>query len=240
MLLSRVISQLQYGELSQLILGDGTGLGLTTPQFPAVFNYLNLGLIDLHTRFPLRTETLRIQQSADISHYYLRKKFAQSNVTSTEPVKYILDADSPFNGELLRVDKITDLGATDPHKVSVYPINDAGSWYNVNMPMVDLLVPPSPDTESILEVVYRAAHPHLVMDEYNETTTEIDLPVAYTQALLCYIAAKAYTPMGIADAKNESNLYWARYESECARLLAYGLTVPTNDTYDRLHANGFV
>lgn len=240
MLLSRVISQIQYGELSQLILGDSSGLGLTTAQFPAVFNYINLGLIDLHTRFPLRTETLQIQQKAGIKQYYLRKQFAESNTASTEPIKYILDSAKPFNNELLRVDKITDLGVTDPFKVSVYPINDSGSWYNVNMPMMDMLIPPSPDTESILEIQYRAAHPHIRMEDYNEETSEIDLPVAYIQALVCFIAAKAYTPMGIAEAKNESNMYWARYESECARLMAYGLTVTTNDTYDRLHANGFV
>lgn len=240
MLLNRVISQIQYGELSQIILGDSSGLGLTTAQFPAVFNYINLGLTDLHTRFPLRTETLKLQQSPNITHYYLRKKYAESNTTSTEPVKYILDANKPFNDEILKIDKITDLGVTDPNKVSVYPINDTGSWYNVNMPMMDMLVPPFPDTGSILEIQYRAAHPHVNMDTYDAETTEIDLPVSHIQALISYIAAKAYTPMGIVEAKNESSMYWGRYEAECARLNNLGFTVTSNDTYDRLHDNGWV
>lgn len=240
MLLSRVISQIQFGELSQIVLGDSGGLGLTSTDFPAVFNYINLGLTDLHTRFPLRQDTVKIQQSADRDIYYLRTRYAQSNVNSTEPVKYLVDADKPFTGNLLLIDRVVDLGVTDPYKVSVYPINDAGNIYNVRTPMMDAIVPPSPDTESILEVTFRANHPYVNKDDYNEETTEIDLPEGFLQALICFIAAKAYTPMGLDGAKNESNLYWARYESECAKLSHFGITVSTNDTYDRLHDNGWV
>lgn len=64
-----------------------TGNGIRAKDYPKVITQINLGLTDLHSRFPLREGQVTIQMYEHISQYYLRRQFAQTNQDSQEKIQ---------------------------------------------------------------------------------------------------------------------------------------------------------
>lgn len=81
------------------------------------------------------------------------------------------------------------------------------------------------------------------VDYVNDTGISIDLPLVYLNALLCFIASRFYSPVGVAMDSNRNGMdmnYLQRYEQECQLLEAKGFDVDMNQDSDVFSQRGFI
>ncbi len=107
MKLGKLFDLLAAGELIRVNLGDNTTAGVTQYNHAELINHINMGMLKIYTRVPIRVREVVIQEKADINYYKLDPAFAVSNTASTEPVKYILDTpDNLFDDSFLAIDNV--------------------------------------------------------------------------------------------------------------------------------------
>ena len=171
MKLIEIFKHLTHGELSQLSLGGGPNGEITEANHEKVVSHINLALLALHTRFPLRAKTLTLALQSGKLQYALTAAYAVSSTSSKEPVRYILDsAGAPFLDDILEV---TGIKTTLDFPV---PLNDEYNPYAIMTPAVSILdvpaaiVDPTSDTPDAyrttqLKVTYRANHSGIRVDD---------------------------------------------------------------------------
>mgnify|MGYP000020553452 CR=1 FL=1 len=235
MFLSEIFDQLTYGELAQVSIG-GNGIGVIDPEdYRAIVSHINIGLTDLHTRLPLKQDSVIIQQYDYIQTYYLQYKFAQSNNASTESVKYIMDsALKPFRDNVLKVEQVfSEIGEE-------YVLNDGNQAFSVYTPQHDAVVIPFTDQNNILSVIFRANHERIVIgDGFNPGTTAISIPQYLVEPLITYVAARILTGMG-SNYVNEAALLMSKYQLLVRQAETYGLVNSDTLSNEKLENNGWV
>lgn len=249
MTLQDIFNALSSGELSQLSIGGKAAGVIDAQNRNKLLPHINLGLTALFKRFRLKEGELLIQLQPAKLRYVLSNEFAtsQAGVSSTDA--YILDAGNPFTNDLLKVEAVlTDKGYP-------LPLNDAMQFYSVNTPKLNTLDVPEaivnngndlPDKlkTTHLKVKYRANHTKLTYDpayDYAyEEGSELELPDAYMEALLYFVASRINNPIGMSNEFHAGNSYMMKYEQECQRLEADNLQVDVTQTNSRLVRNGWV
>lgn len=202
-------NELAYGELnghSLCIRGS-----IEEKDYKKVIYFLNTGLLDLYTKYPLLTKELTLVQKSWITQYALRKEHAESD--PTEAVKYIKDSViDPFLGDVIRVEEVVDengdvleLNSTDYDKVALTS-------------SMDVLEIPNPTEGNALFVTYRAKHPLLT-----DLNSNILLPTHMLQALYAYVCTKAYAGSTSPEHLNKSSEMTNRYATMCSKLEADGM-----------------
>ena len=68
----------------------------------------------------------------------------------------------------------------------------------------------------------------------------MELPDAYLEALLYFVASRINNPIGMTNEFHAGNSYAAKYEQECARLEMLNLEVDQGYQNTRLRAGGWV
>ena len=95
--LQQVIDTVKYGELTNISWK-------ACDRVPALISFLNQGLVDLYSKFPLLEKQVIIQQLPQISIYKLTRDFARTNVRSEQLHRYILDTPfEPFVEDILQI-----------------------------------------------------------------------------------------------------------------------------------------
>ena len=210
MKVSDVFSELVYGELSAhaiAMLG-----GISDTDTPRVISYINSGLLDLYTRYPLLMKELRLQQYNYITSYKLSVEHARTNSASKE-VKYIIDSKlAPFTGDVIRVEEVTDevgdvleINSTDYNKVAL-------------LPSMDVIEIPNPTANNVLFVTYRAKHPTLTSKNDN-----ILLPVHMLTALYAYVGSRVYAGGTVAEHVSKAAELTSKYEMLCQQFEMQGM-----------------
>lgn len=89
----------------------------------------------------------------------------------------------------------------------------------------------------VFKIIYRANHSVIT-----NRTTHIELPRAYLNALLYFIAARVFTsiPNQLDGDLNEGNRYAQKYREEIAMLMAEGLDVDNSEERCLFNERGFV
>lgn len=209
---NELFRRLSYGELSNLSIGEeGVGVIKEDAQ-PKIINYINEGLLRLHSRFLLRENILFFQQVEHLTYYYMLARFGRSKLTDppcpNTPHLYILDnEDEPFEGDFIKALQIIDQNSC------VLPLNDPDDVRSLYTPQPNLIQVPQPVAGQVLAVEYQARHPKISLDDNG--CTEIDLPEVLEGALSAYIGYKAYSHMNGADNAAKAGEYMALYESIC-------------------------
>lgn len=235
MLLSDIFDQLSYGELSHVHIG-GNGTGINRGDYPQLVSHINAALMDLHTRLPLKVDSLIIQLHDWIQSYYLRVQYAQTNSESSESIKYIMDSPfKTFKGNILKVEQVfSEIGVE-------YPLNDPVQNYSVFTPQYDLLSVPFADRENVLSVAYRAGHPKIsVTPESDPDKIEVDLPAYLQEAVCTYVGARVMSGMGSGDNQQESAVLMHRYNTFLAQLEINGVVNTDTMINTKLEKNGWV
>jgi hypothetical protein len=219
-----VFRDLTYGELSQLHIGGLIPSELESEPDPAnytkIISHVNMGMTELYKRFFLLSREIYIQQYEEIELYQLHSNFNQTNVASTEPIKYILDTpDNPFLDDLLKIEQVYDeVGC-------LLPLNDISEEFSVFTPSYRSVQIPYPKNENVFAVQYRADHPRIVWDqETMPIDIEIDIPQSLYEALLFYVGSRAHTSMG-GDGGAEGGMYWQKFNQSCEDVMRLGLQV---------------
>jgi len=247
MKLSDLFDQLSYGELSQLEMGGADNIGISYEDYHRIVPHINLGLLELHKRFPIRIQEVIVQQYDHIQTYTLHSRFATSNTESTESPKYIMDsAIYPFADNILKIEKVFNedgqeyhLNETDPYIIRTENNYTSKRAWSVHTPAYNKIQIPYPMAENTLLVEYRAAHDKILIPELDPEEVNIDIPAALLEALLFYIAARVFTSMG-GDNSQVGMVYMQKFEASCKLAETYNLFNEDNVTNQKLEANGWV
>jgi len=239
MLLSEIFEYLQYGEFAQLAIG-GNGpdeVGIKPKDYPRIVSAVNLALIELHKRFPIKQDQLTLQLHSHITEYILHSDYADSNIESDKPYKYILDAVliEPFLDNILLIRHVYDeLGEE-------YVLNDINDIFSFHTPQSNVLQVPYPDNENTLSVIFRAGPNkinHVGLSDL--TTVNVDLPDQFLEALLNYVAHRIFLSLNLGEGQSEANNFLAKFEAACAQINHLGLFVVDTNQNTKFGENGWV
>ena len=231
MKLTELFTSLALGELANSSYVELNQLELNKNQLHRVINAINQGLTLIHTHLPLRHNQIVIQIHDNIGTYYLDSRYAQSNTNSTAAIKFIMDtAFNPFKDDILNILGVFNLEGQQ------YPLNDQyaiGSlftpdynslmiplamWKNHKVPynIVDKLV-----------IVYQADHPKIPLNEPLSSQMEIHLSPIYQSMLQAYVAHLLHMHIGSEQSINQSNQYFAKFNSLIQTAKEQGIGVIT-------------
>ena len=240
MKLQEILDQLRYGELAQLSIGGEPAGEFNDRNYPAIMTHINMGLTALHKRFPIRKRFLTLDTSDQLQDYVLSKDYAVANTKSRETTRYILDSTArPFQEGLLKIESVTNEEGKE------FRLNTGSRW-DLSTPSYNILHFPKNMPQEFwtltMEVEYRASHPAIVvgLGYFDPERIEVELPHAYLEPLMFYIASRINNPIGLGQEFNAGNSYYMRYEAACAELEAKGLYVDDGNDNDRFRKGGWI
>lgn len=249
MLLNDIYDQLAYGELRQVVLGSGdidsVVVGLPPENCRRLLPFVKAGLTELHKRFALRESEFVVELQPNKVSYHLTPDFAQSNGASTEPTKYISDADEAFVNNLMRVERVY---GTYQAKEFPVPLNALLNGAAARTPRYDTLVIPSDTVKApwllettSLRVVFRADHPPIDDATANASpgTTPIYLSSTYLEAMTFYIASRASNPNGASETFHDGNNYAAKFEQAVLQLKEYNFDLDEDEGHTKFADRGW-
>ena len=242
MTLQQIFDLLSQGELSQIHLG-GTQ-GIDESNWERVLGAVNLGLTELHKRFPLRREQVKLQMQDAQLRYSLDVKYAVTNRESFGVTKYLIDsAAEPFIGRVLKIEKVFDQAGNELNLNRLGDVFDQANT-TVRTPTYNTLILPTLLPTQLLTVEYRGNHPLLVKEQgyFNLAEVEVELPDTHLTALLYFVASRLFNPTGLSGntAFHEGNNYDQKFEAECQRLEFEGYENSEQEENSRLRRNGWV
>lgn len=239
MLVQDFFDQLTYGELAQVEIGGIETTGIVPEVYPNVVSQINLGLIALAKRFPLKVVTVRVQEYDTINLYKLHTDFAV-NGGSAEPIKYIEDTvDDPFVNNVLKVEYIKDY--TDAEYPVEVPFNVLSDADSILKRTHNSFYIPDTSTPRPLNVTYRATLDAINLDTLDPDVDEIDIPPVLNEALLYFVAARLHANRPTIDGQENTSLkYMQMYESELAKIDNENLLVEADFDNCKLDDNGWV
>lgn len=199
-----IIDITKYGELQNL------GSKADTAQ---VLSYVNLGVLELYKRFPLKVE-----------EHIITLVEGQSIYTMPADMMWIVTA-----YEEVREDDVISYTREIPvnKEEDVTSLNTIG-WNQVQIPLVT--------DSAYISLIYVASPEMYTEDQLSDT---IGIPPQMTEALLNYIAYRAHS--SIESGKEEDMSLYQKFEASCDRLLTKGM-FNQDDLYmsDRIKDKGFV
>lgn len=190
----------------------------------AILGALNLGLIELYKRFPLRVDEAIIT---------LRDAKTEYKLDGTD-VDVSLPTGSRFMWVVAAYQEVED--AIDETKVTTeqIPVNEEEnplsmqtvSWNTVQIPVTN--------SGAYISIIYVAAPDLLVAEDLDDT---LPLPPQMIEPLLEYMCYQANSTL---DAEIDTDKYYQRFEASCNRIEMRGMT--TSDDLDMLGRDlkGFV
>jgi hypothetical protein len=230
MLLSEFKEYLAYGELSQLNAG---ALLTDATQYQRLINSINLGLIELHKRFPIKTSEVVIQLYDHITEYTIHSTRARSNmpVDGSAVDYYVMDSEYyPFRDDILQIAAVYN---EDGEEI---PLNDENMRYSVFTSGHNVIQHPYSDDANAITVMYHCIAPKIPTE--SNDSVEIDIPQQFVEPLLNYVAYRMFAAINMNSA--EAVNYYAKFEASCALITRYALTHGSNTTNMRLENSGWV
>ena len=178
MKLKQLFEYLTLGELRQLGIGGYEAhKAIQEKDYQEVVSHVNLGLMNLYTRFPLLEKEVVLETRPDQQVYVLSSKYAEPNEGW-----YIQGA---FEDDLIRINSAY-LGEVE------LPINDEYSPTSIYLPSYNSIQIPFATGSEQVSIIYRAKPEVVPLDlEY-----EIPVPEVLTEALLVYVEYRIRKSMG--------------------------------------------
>jgi hypothetical protein len=205
MLVSQIIDLAASSELRNLAVRTDTA---------AVIGFINLGMLELHKRFTLRSEEAIITMRDGKSLYSLDG--TDPDVAITNPADFIVIVEcSDEAGDVLTVnDESNALGIMTPSYNTVEIINVTDG--------------------ARLSVIYRSSVAFIT-----SRTDNVILPPQLLESLLNYIGYRGNSTI-TADARAENNTHYMRFEHSCQRVLDNGLITVDDMRSYKFEEKGFV
>jgi hypothetical protein len=214
---NQVIALAKGGELLQISPAIKNDMDI-------MVGYINLALIELFKRFPMKTDEALITLVSGKSIYQLDG--TDVDVVMGDPYFYMIAA----YGE----EADADYGMITPS----LPINVEDNICSINSIGVRAIQVPLVTQGAMISIIY-AAQPILVTTLTLDT--ELDVPEQFVEPLLHYIGYRAHGSMD-GNIQTESNTHYMRFEASCNKLreLGVGITPDDIDMGSRLGMRGFV
>lgn len=221
---AEITRQLTMGELSQLGIATQLKDFSTFDRITPFVDSVNLALTAIYKRFNLKEGRLSFPLDKEIQVYPI-----------SEP-------------SILKIERVLT------ESEECVPLNDTSDEYSCFTPSsktlrvpqkIVLQAPDLPEKYKTtgLTLVYRANHPKLNPKEVfslGMENVELELPDAYLQALLYFVASRFHNPVGMTNEFHAGNSFFAKYQAECATLENENLETDQGPSNTRLYRAGFV
>lgn len=223
MLIKDIFQALQYGELSQLHLNRDAQGELTEAVQLKLLSHIQLGLTALHRRFKIQEKEHTVLLVVGTRTYALPTDCLNVLKVSTGEGQevYLNVEDSPY---------------------SVYTPNKRTLSLTRELADQGEDLPDELKTSSLV-LKYKANHDTIDSENFDIDSTEVDLPEAYLDALLYYVAARAHNPIGTmtSGAEGQVGTNWSnKYEVECRKLENEGIPDTPSFAESRMARGGWV
>lgn len=217
MQLSEIFEYLMYGELANLVFSSIEEGEIKEKDRARLISNINLGLIDLHKRFPISYKALGIELFEHIGEYVLDRKYSYTMKDPSVRYHYIMDnPQEPFNNDLIKINRVlTEDGEEE------YPLNAEDNNLSLFTPSYNILQVPYPIYENILMLEYQAYPAKIPLNVPDPSDYYVALPEVFLEPLISFINFKLYTGVGVE--KPEAPNYLQRYDIECKRIADLGL-----------------
>jgi hypothetical protein len=204
MIVQDIVNAAKYSELSSTAVKENTD---------AILTFLNLGLLELYKRFPLKTAEVTYPIGSTTLLYSLPSNFMYPVAVYGENYKGELDLETKI------------------------PVNEEGSDLSIFIPNHKQVQIPSAIEGTRVSVIYVTKPETYTQDDLG---SDVDLPETLIEALLHYIGYKAH--IGIrGDAQAENNAHYIRFDASCKKARELGVAYPV-ESYkmpDRITDRGF-
>lgn len=204
MILEELLRRLAIGPLSNIALG-GSGAGIPDAKIPQVVAYINEGLREIYSRFPIKEKSLALR----LSEGKVRYRLVETNATTRDAEGgFILDTEeNRFNGDVLKV-----LTASDGSGNRL-PLNDRDSSLAIFTPEPDMVLIPHPIADQIIYIVYQALPEEIFTEDLDQT---IPITRLLEDALIAYVAHCAYRDMNTEVSMLSAQQHLSRFELRCS------------------------
>ena len=204
MTVQQIVDLAVSSELKNLAVGKDT---------EAVVGYLNLGLIELYKRFPL--------------------KLKEHVITLSELTElYTMPADFMW-----LVEAYGEVPVDSFEAVNKLPVNEEDNPFSVNTVSWDVLQVPINIEGEFISIIYAAAPEYMSPVALD---AEVPIPPQMIEAMLHYIGYRAHSSV-TSEINAEFNTHYKKFEDSCSRITTYGmLTGDDLDMSGRISDRGFV
>lgn len=225
--LKDIFSLLASGEFSNIgIVKDRHG-NIDEAEYGKIIGHINLALIEIYKRFKFLENEIALHAHPTVKTYYLRPEYigTTGNLTLTRYLERPQDGDGSIN-----IIEIKDIFDETQQKVL---LNNRFSIPSIKLKSNDTLRIEGLDKPEKFSIVYQA-HPTTIVlnDDFDINQYRLDIPPTIVEALLYYVAARVYKPIGAnnsTEAADKSASYQHQYELSCQKLDFYGLATDDND-----------
>jgi hypothetical protein len=205
MRVQEVVDIARYSELA--------GLAAIKENTDAILAFLNLGMVELYTRFPIKTEEHIVE--------------LQENTTM-----YEMPAD--FMYALSAYGEVEELSTETLVRV---PINEEDDPYSIFFPDWNTVQIPAVANGSYVSIIYVAKPTPATSADLN---AELELPDTLVDALVSYIGYRAHMSIK-GDGQSENNAHWLRFDRSCKKARELGVAFPVDSLKmaERIKDRGF-
>ena len=190
---------------------------------PQLLDAANMGLLRLYSMFILSERDVVVQMYKHITNYHLLPRFAETNLDSPEPYKYIKDlGKEPFRDDVIR---ISEVYGNQGNKI---PLND--SWFpgSIYTPQYNILQVPMPSDGDYLTVVYQAK-PKPILEEDMDYDLQ-DVPWFLLDALRAFIAARIFSDINSPETAAKASVLMETFKSVCNDAFMNGQVTTVEET----------
>lgn len=234
----KLFDDLANGELAGMAMGNSVIGSITESHYPKIISAINLGLIDLYKRFPIKEKEIKLHQQTGVTLYYLRSDYVGAPGYFTSDAYIEDDEDDPFEDDLLKV-----TAAYDEIGTPVPVNNGAFKKTGIFTPSHDIVKMVPADPLKIISLVYRARYPEIVITEtFNPTETNLYIPDAIRKALITFVASEVFSSKASRNAEGEPNVamsFLYKYENMIKQLENDDVFIDVNDTHSHFESKGW-
>jgi hypothetical protein len=206
MKVQEVVDIARYSELASVAVKDNTA---------AIVSFLNLGMVELYTRFPIKTEEHLVELQENTTMYEMPADFM-----------YALSAYGEVPEDAPKTDTLRPV-----------PINEEDDPYSIFFPDWNTVQIPAVANGSYISIIYVAKPATITPDNLD---VELELPDTLIDALVSYIGYRAH--MGIrGDGQSDNNAHWQRFDRNCKKARELGVAFPVDSLRmsERITDRGF-
>tara|TARA_R110000744_G_scaffold147612_5_gene260581 strand:+ start:5142 stop:5771 length:630 start_codon:yes stop_codon:yes gene_type:complete len=209
MVIKDVIALAKYSELAGVAAKN---------DIDAIVAFINLGMVEIYTRFPIKVEEALIALEDDKVYYTMPDNFMY-------PLKAF--GEVPETADAMEVVQLSINDEEDP--LSIF-FND---WKTVQIPEAT--------AGAHISIIYVANPIRITALQAEDEITSLAIPDSLIDCLLSYVGYRAH--LGVkSDASSENNAHWKRFERSCKKAEELGVAFPSDSMTmpTRITDRGFV
>ena len=226
------LDMLTFGELKTHAIGGYTDKvkGIKDTHWPEIRNHINLGLVELYKRFPVKDKELILVTRPELSSYVLHNKYAWT----VSPHDYYIEDSfiEPFTNDIINILHVVSEIYGD------FSINDGSVEKSVYLPSYNQIQIPDQFIGDRFSLIYRAA-PQLHGDIQPEH--ELEIPVHMVEPLAAYVEYRVNKSFGTDVGLQLAQAAKSQFELLCMEITQHNLmndcSAPDNVRFNK---NGWI